>query len=555
MRKVRTGTALLVLLLTAVALFANGSGEAEEKTLDMSAPADISLFIASKPPAHEIADTPIGAQILEKLNVNLDITYTAGDAETMIGVMIASGDYPDMIWALREPFLEAEAIIPLDDLIDEYGENIKFWYPQEELDYHRVGDGKIYNITSDRSFAPNTAVGAFCLQKAAVEELGYPSIRTVEQYFDAIRQYKAQNPTIAGKESIGFVAPVEGWRFSMSVNETCKWLAGWQNDATVYVEEIGGKYIPKVVAGTPEQKRWIKTLNEINAEGLLDLEMFTMNHEQYIQRLSSGRVIGWFDFTWSFNPINAALKQQDMKERGAFIFPVTFDGKTPERYHALNHPNTTRGMMLSVNNEQPERSMTFLSDMLDEDIYKLMKWGVAGEDYSIDENGKFYHTEEQLAAWRDSATNAARGLNCLGFPFPRPTNTQSYSDGNVISPNDDPVNINKWNTDQDDRILAAYGVEKSIDLFNVEKAEPWGYTWTINIPADHEAKIVSTQLDDLQFQYMSKAVLSSPDKFESVWAEYMEKLGKINTGALEDYYKKVIAMRVEANNPNLQLEQ
>ena len=50
-----------------------------------------------------------------------------GDIEQKLGVMIAGGDYPDMITA-NAKFTAANAVIPLEDLIEEHAPNLKKHY-------------------------------------------------------------------------------------------------------------------------------------------------------------------------------------------------------------------------------------------------------------------------------------------------------------------------------------------------------------------------------------------------------------------------------------------
>jgi len=73
-------------------------------------------------------DTPVGKKITELTGVKLKTEYLVGaDARQKAGVMIASGDYPDIILPgeATGDFVAAGALIPLDDYIEKYGENIK----------------------------------------------------------------------------------------------------------------------------------------------------------------------------------------------------------------------------------------------------------------------------------------------------------------------------------------------------------------------------------------------------------------------------------------------
>ncbi|WP_353626566.1 hypothetical protein [Bacillus sp. JCM 19041] len=54
------------------------------------------------------------------------------------------------------------------------------------------------------------------LQHEVVKELGYPEIRTVEDFEEAIRTYKEENPTIDGQPTIGLSLLADDWRIMIS---------------------------------------------------------------------------------------------------------------------------------------------------------------------------------------------------------------------------------------------------------------------------------------------------------------------------------------------------
>ncbi len=83
------------------------------------------------------SDTTIGKILQDQTGVDWKIEYLVGDAETKSGVMMAGGDYPDVIGldGQYEKFLDAGALLPLDDLIEQHGPNIKRVYePYFDLD-------------------------------------------------------------------------------------------------------------------------------------------------------------------------------------------------------------------------------------------------------------------------------------------------------------------------------------------------------------------------------------------------------------------------------------
>ncbi|MBJ8192999.1 extracellular solute-binding protein, partial [Bacillus cereus] len=81
----------------------------------------------------------------DQTGVNWKLEHLVGDSNTKIGTFIASNDYPDVIVpdGTIDKLLDAGAFIPLNDLIDKYGPNIKRVYgPYYNL--MKAEDGNIY---------------------------------------------------------------------------------------------------------------------------------------------------------------------------------------------------------------------------------------------------------------------------------------------------------------------------------------------------------------------------------------------------------------------------
>lgn len=53
------------------------------------------------------------------------------------------------------------------------------------------------------------------------------------------------------------------------------------------------------------------------------------------------------------------------------------------------------GVSITTSCKDIEGAMKFVSDLLESDIIRERFWGEEGKDYSVDENGLFYLTNEQ----------------------------------------------------------------------------------------------------------------------------------------------------------------
>ena len=122
-------------------------------------------------------ETPIGKKITDLTGVKLKTEYLVGtDARQKAGVMIASGDYPDIIIPGESTgdYVAAGAFVPLDDYLEKYGENIKQAYRPSELQLLKMQYGTTYYISGTRAGEDTLYPSAgFYLVADAVEKAGW----------------------------------------------------------------------------------------------------------------------------------------------------------------------------------------------------------------------------------------------------------------------------------------------------------------------------------------------------------------------------------------------
>ena len=195
-------------------------------------------------PGSEINDDNEIQQIIaEKTGVKVKETWLTGQtADEAVGTMIAGGEYPDFIegGSGQMQLYEADALIPLDDYIEQYP-NIKNLFTDLEWEKLRQDDGHIYWIPQFSCIKNEEKVcthndEAFWIQARVLEWAGYPEIRTMDQYFDLIEAYNDANPTMEdGTANIPYTILCDDWRYFCLENAP-QFLDGYPNDGSCMVD-------------------------------------------------------------------------------------------------------------------------------------------------------------------------------------------------------------------------------------------------------------------------------------------------------------------------------
>ena len=491
-----------------------------------------------------LSETRIGEVLQEQTGVDFKLQYLVGDSATKAGVMIASGDYPDVISSSGEMarLMDAGAYIPLNDLIEQYGPNIKRVYGPY---FHQMKaqDGKIYTLpfTANQGYTEDADIrgGAFYIQRSVLKEFGYPKIRTLDEYMDVIQRYKAIYPRIDGQDTIGFTIPAAVTNSFYSLQNPAMHLAGYPNDGHVMIDPITQQ--AEIVAGTGYQRRWIRKLNEIHSIGLFDPESFTMNKDQYLEKLTSGRVLGYFSYAWQVVDANNDLKAAGIDDKRYAPLPLVFDEGIKDQYIDPRGFVNNYGIGISIKAEDPVRIIQYFDNLLKEENQVLISWGIEGETYSVDDNGRFYFKGNQADNHVDPEMSRSFGFSYFYNDWPRYGINSLLMDGNAYSPYNQPEVYTALYTDGDKEILKAYGSETFSGYFSKPDERKWFPAWSISNPLGSPEQVFISRSDDLQKKYLSKLILEPPDAFESTWDAYMIELNKLD----KDVYEATMTRKVK----------
>ncbi len=167
---------------------------------------------------------PVALAITEKTGVKLKTTRPVGgnDESEAVALMIAEQNYPDIIFAKGSSgnLIDADAMMDMTDLIEEYGPNIKKLYGEEfEKLKQSADDPSIYQLSAYMVGGTKFKdVGNIQIQWAALKAKDYKIPESLEELETMIKDYIAENPkTDDGLDKIGISLSTSDWH----------WLIRW----------------------------------------------------------------------------------------------------------------------------------------------------------------------------------------------------------------------------------------------------------------------------------------------------------------------------------------
>lgn len=492
--------------------------------------------------------TTIGKKVTELTGVILETSYPRSSDEAIeAGIIIAAKDYPDIIYGHNETnqFVAAGALIPLNDLIDKYGKNIKKYYGNL-LNHFKNEAGIIYYIGANYEL-PDTRYGeaGFWLPIGLLQEAGWPRVESFDEYIRLIKEYAAKHPVINGKETIGFTALTESWRF-FTLKNAPAFLMGYPNDAEIYVNPE--TFEAKLIQQAPFSARYFRVLNELWNAGLMDKEIFTQTYDQYLDKIASGAVIGFYDQTWQIQPALTKLIDQSNRDSFPLPFPVVFAGVNHESYNFVRAVATNTGAGISISCEDPEGVVRFWDRFLEDDIQTLINWGIEVIDYRIVE-GKYVKNRSQIL----HIGNSIKGILQFKYGFPQRDEYSNLPNGSPLNPKRLPNFVTYQYKPFIREITEIYGVDSWQDIFDPSYVSPYGFGWDYQLTDDHPALAVKEKADSLTREHLNRVITVPTEKFAEAWAQFQQELNKIDVAVFTDFMTKTLRKRAENwDNPEFE---
>lgn len=531
----------------------------EAAAVDTSEVETYTVFLSGSAAANFNWDNPVAEEITRRTGVRLQPDIALEDPQQKIALMLASGEYDDLILncdGSMESMVGANAYLNLEELIDAYGPNIKEFYG-DLYDRIRYADGNIYGLgvgagqTSDLTPGFYYQVGYF-LQNRALKEQGYPQIETLEDFEEAIRKDLEANPTTEdGQKRYGMsLVTSDNFRFQFSIEQPAILANGHPLDGQFVVkDDMSGIELAYRQDFFREYIRWY---NKMYNDGLIDPESFTQNYDTYLAKVATGRVAGVVDGGWEFSSANLQLRDESNGELAYTGFPCTTEEGIQWLGDQPGDVAQNGGFSITTACENPEKLINFFNFLASEEGQILTEWGIEGVNYTIDENGNRVRNPEDVEEEAKDSTAYQKRTGVKMYTrdinewMHQPYGYQT-SNGQMLM-SDDLEAIDKTFTDAERETLEQYGVKYHTDMFPSPlelEVRPYGQCDSLTYGTEEEIKVVKQKFDESRLPNLAEAIMCAPEEFDTVWDGYMAELDEMGIDAYVDAVNASFLDRLE----------
>ncbi len=241
------------------------------------------------------------------------------------------------------------------------------------------------------------------------------------------------------------------------------------------------------------------------------------------------------------------ILKQDGKFGSTYAgLPVTLDEIV--KSHALAYTGLTTGMGvgITVDCEDPVKAIKFLDYLCSDEGQFLTQWGIEGVNYQVDDQGKFYRTQEEIdRASSDPDYGKTTGVGLHSYPFPSYGTGVIAENGNPYSPNGDKqVTIDTYNEAQK-ATVDAWGVDLLIDVFPQRdefEVPKYSATWAYTKPAEFTE--IEKQLDEISWPALIACIKGTEAEFDATYDKMLADLEDANAVRAEEIMSQLVKDRV-----------
>jgi len=330
-------------------------------------------------------------EIEERTNVKLKLTNIPfSDATEKRSLLISAGDAPQIIPLVytgeERQFAASGAVVPLSDYADympNFQKYVDEWDLRDMVDNLRQEDGKYYMTPGLQEVS--VPVFTLIIRKDVFDEVGAPAPETWEDLQKGLELIKAKYPDaqpladgFEGQSMINYAAHAFGT------------IGGWGFSDGAWWDEDKGEFV--YAATTDGYKDMVTYFNGLVEDGLLDTESFTASNDgggTVTEKFAAEKVFAASGGSWTVQEFSTALDAAGVTDyelvqiappggpAGDVVEPRNFWNGFMLTSDAVNDPNFC--------------DLLHFTDWLyyNPEARELIQWGVEGEHYTKDDEGKY----------------------------------------------------------------------------------------------------------------------------------------------------------------------
>jgi putative aldouronate transport system substrate-binding protein len=440
-----------------------------------------------------------------------------------LNLMLSSGTFPDMLMmgdsVISKKLIHSNAIIPLDGLIENYGQDIKKNIGIDYLtEYCREDNGSIYGLPNGVNYegmSPDSGAGFLVLEQL-YKDLGSPPLNTLDDLYSYLVKVREAAKKNKNNETI----------MPSYIDWPCLNLAG--SFGLRFVSCYEGSYVYgednklHEVLREPKAKQLFQFTNKLFCDNLIDPNWLLQDSDTVLKKQTFGtyavylasNAYGWLD------EFNEKVKKQS-GDSYVLIKPPLAEGVTDPKYNLYSKKPWTK-VYISSRCKDPVRAMKFMNWLASDDGQIISGIGPKGVVWEV---GKDRNPTVTETFAKKMSSDKEKALTEIGYL--------------------------KWCMLQNKKFLNKAGLALMNETERKERAASAGIIsdsiWyapeldKLSLDVASQVGIINTKLNTY-FTKMDKRLYLAENEaaFESRYSEMLREMEKIGVSVVENELNKQI---------------
>ncbi len=347
--------------------------------------------------------------IEDKLGIHIECNPYPADAwETQLTLMMTTNDLPDIICQGNISNADANQYGQEGYLLDmsQYLDLMPNFTARMDQDpalaaYLRDENGAIYGISKTRDSLCSRAVAMTYLNNNWLEAVGMEYPQTTEELYNVLKAFKEQDANENGDPNDEIPLSLTFDQYSGMRGEyvlrSAFGIYGYQSNYQLQTDDAGKVYLAEA---TDNWKEYVKYMNRLYEDGLLDQDSFIQTNEEYQAKIlnnTTGMFSSWSTLTLIFNTQSAeCYKDFD------FFTGVSSDLTDETVYPLWNTVTAGTILNISADTQYPEALCRMVDYFYTEEGMILSTNGLEGVTFNYKEDAYGVKIFDKTGFWEDS---------------------------------------------------------------------------------------------------------------------------------------------------------
>jgi putative aldouronate transport system substrate-binding protein len=330
-------------------------------------------------------NSDIAEEIAKKIGVKIE--YVEAD-ETKFNVLLAGGELPDIV--RTEPatygkqLIEGDLIIPMDDMLEEYGQDIMKNVPilvSYSKENWSEGRNQLYFLSPQIQAEPSPVYTPLTIGPTIrwdyYKEIGAPAINNPDDLLNVLEQIVQKHPQTEDGKKVYGVSMWQDWGLWPYIFPFAWYTTQLTNNSDLMARAMEETQYRNILTDE-DSTFWVAMdfYNQANRRGLLDPDALTMKYNDYLSKATAGQIVVG-PATWTMGDFNA---MHAMDGKGYIVLPT---GKFAWSGGVNPLGWTGKSYAISKSSKHPEKAMQFLNYLYSYEGARTMFSGVEGKHWEM----------------------------------------------------------------------------------------------------------------------------------------------------------------------------